>query len=61
MEIENWKWNLKNEIESVNEMKNEKWKMKNEKWKMNTWIVIMNELKWKLRLLENEYYYKTYE
>ena len=79
MEIENWKWNLKNEFESENEMKNEKWKMKmknekwknekwkmkNEKWKMKNekWTREINyyELKWKLSLLENEYYYKTYE
>ena len=49
MEIENWKWNLKNEFESENEMKNEKrkWKMKNEneKWKMrneHVKLIIMN-------------------
>ena len=51
------KMNMKNEIEKW-KMKNEKWKMKNEKWKCE---INYYELKWKLSLLENEYYYKTYE
>ena len=53
-EYEKWNW----------KMKNEKWKMKNEKWKMkNVHMICYNE--WienrKLSLIENEYYYKTYE
>ena len=51
-------WELKND------KWNEKWKMKYEKWKMKNahMILIMIELKnRKLSLIENEYYYKTYE